>query len=89
MKKCFNCDKEIEEDILKINPDAEVCIDCMTSDYFTFDEYQEVCAELDLGNVGGRQKLKPEWMYYVLGIAEEQGELLGKIKKLFRDHGGE
>lgn len=53
-----------------------------------FDEYQIRCGETDLGNVGGRKMLEPSWMYYVLGIAEEQGELLGKIKKLFRDHGG-
>lgn len=41
-----------------------------------------------MGNVGGRKRLEPGWMYYVLGIAEEQGELLGKIKKLFRDNDG-
>ena len=53
-----------------------------------FDEYQEVSAETDLGNIGGRQNLKPEWMYYVLGIGGETGELLEKIKKLFRDSSG-
>lgn len=54
-----------------------------------FDEYQNLAAQTDLGNVGGRKKLKPSWMYYALGIADEQGELLGKIKKLFRDHDGD
>lgn len=53
-----------------------------------FDEYQEVSAETDLGNIGGRKNLNPEWMYYVLGIGGETGELLEKIKKLFRDSDG-
>ena len=53
-----------------------------------FDEYQEICAETDLGNIGGRRHLEPEWMYYVLGIGGETGELLEKIKKLFRDGDG-
>lgn len=53
-----------------------------------FNEYQELCAETDLGNVGGRQRLKPAWMYYLLGIGGETGELFEKIKKNFRDGDG-
>ena len=53
-----------------------------------FDEYQEVCSETDLGDIGGRRYLEPNWMYYVLGIGGETGELLEKIKKLFRDGDG-
>ena len=87
--KCIDCGNEIDDDFLESFPDVNVCIDCMATDFYSFDEYQERCAETDLGNVGGRQKLKPEWMYYVLGVAGEQGELLGKIKKLFRDQNGE
>ena len=53
-----------------------------------FNDYQEECAKTDLGNIGGRKELKPEWMYYVLGMAGEMGEFQEKIKKLFRDHDG-
>ena len=54
-----------------------------------FDDFQERCAETDLGNIGGRKNLKPDWMYYVLGIGGETGELLEKVKKLFRDSSGD
>jgi NTP pyrophosphatase (non-canonical NTP hydrolase) len=53
-----------------------------------FNDYQEECAKTDLGNIGGRKELNPEWMYYVLGMAGEMGEFQEKIKKLFRDHNG-
>jgi len=53
-----------------------------------FNDYQEKCKETDLGNIGGRKELKPEWMYYVLGMAGEMGEFQEKIKKLFRDNDG-
>jgi NTP pyrophosphatase (non-canonical NTP hydrolase) len=53
-----------------------------------FDEFQELCAETDLGRVRGRANLNPDWMYYVLGIGGEAGELLEKVKKLFRDGNG-
>jgi NTP pyrophosphatase (non-canonical NTP hydrolase) len=53
-----------------------------------FNDYQEKCRETDLGNIGGRKELNPEWMYYVLGMAGEMGEFQEKIKKLFRDHDG-
>ena len=53
-----------------------------------FNDYQERCEETDMGNKGGRALLKPDWTYYAFGIAEEQGELLGKLKKLFRDKEG-
>jgi NTP pyrophosphatase (non-canonical NTP hydrolase) len=32
--------------------------------------------------------LNPGWIYYTLGIAGESGELMEKVKKLFRDKGG-
>jgi NTP pyrophosphatase (non-canonical NTP hydrolase) len=57
-------------------------------DGYDFDHYQELCSETDLGDIGGRQILEPSWMYYVLGIGGETGELLEKIKKLFRDGNG-
>lgn len=53
-----------------------------------FVDYQKACAKTDLGNVGGRKVLKPEWMYYVLGIGGEAGEFQEKVKKLFRDYEG-
>ena len=52
-----------------------------------FNEYQEDCRHTDVGT-SAQDLLKPGWMYYVLGIAGETGELFEKIKKLFRDRGG-
>ena len=57
-------------------------------DGYDFDHYQELWSETDLGDIGGRQYLEPKWMYYVLGIGGETGELIEKIKKLFRDGNG-
>jgi NTP pyrophosphatase (non-canonical NTP hydrolase) len=54
----------------------------------TFNEYQDECAKTDVGT-SAQDNLKPGWMYYVLGIGGETGELLEKIKKLFRDDYGE
>lgn len=50
-----------------------------------FNEYQEKAKETDLKTIIGGNEL----IYPVLGIADEAGEILGKIKKLFRDHKGE
>ena len=52
-----------------------------------FNEYQEKCKLTDVGT-SAQDCLKPGWLYYVLGIAGEAGELLEKIKKLFRDKNG-
>jgi NTP pyrophosphatase (non-canonical NTP hydrolase) len=52
-----------------------------------FNEYQEKCAYSDVGT-SAQDCINPGWLYYVLGIGDEAGELLGKIKKLFRDHNG-
>lgn len=41
----------------------------------------------DIGT-SAQDNLKPGWLYYVLGIAGESGELVEKIKKLFRDKKG-
>ena len=53
-----------------------------------FNEYQMKARTTDLITYG-REKLKPHWMYYVLGMAGEMGELQEKIKKLYRDHEGD
>lgn len=53
-----------------------------------FNEYQIMTKNTDLESEG-RKKLKPDWMYYVLGMAGEMGEFEEKIKKLYRDHNGE
>lgn len=52
-----------------------------------FNEYQEKCKLFDIGT-SAQDFINPGWIYYVLGIAEESGELVGKIKKLFRDKKG-
>lgn len=56
-------------------------------DDISFNEYQEKCALTDVGT-SAQDCLKPGWLYYVLGIGGESGELLEKIKKLFRDKNG-
>lgn len=53
----------------------------------TFNEYQQECVKTDVGT-SAQDYLKPGWMYYVLGLGGEAGEVFEKIKKLFRDHGG-
>jgi NTP pyrophosphatase (non-canonical NTP hydrolase) len=53
-----------------------------------FSEYQERTADTDVGT-SAQDKLRPGWMYYVLGVGGEAGELLEKIKKLFRDSNGQ
>lgn len=52
-----------------------------------FNEYQKKCRLTDVGT-SAQDYLKPGWIYYVLGIAGEAGELMEKIKKLFRDKKG-
>ena len=52
-----------------------------------FDEYQKETRKTDIGT-SAQDCLKPGWLYYVLGIAGESGELVEKIKKLFRDANG-
>lgn len=52
-----------------------------------FNEYQRECRKTDLGT-SAQDCLNPGWLYYVLGIAGESGEMVEKIKKLFRDKGG-
>lgn len=53
----------------------------------TFDEYQEMTRITDLGT-SAQDCIKPGWLYYVLGLGGETGELLEKVKKLFRDNNG-
>ncbi len=50
-----------------------------------FDTYQEKALETALfPEIGGERAVYP-----ALGLADEAGEVLGKIKKLYRDRGGE
>jgi len=53
-----------------------------------FNEYQVKTRGTDVG-ASEEHGLKPPWVYYVLGIAGETGELVEKIKKLFRDDYGQ
>ena len=53
-----------------------------------FNEYQKKTRLTDVG-VQPEHGLNPGWVYYVLGIAGETGELVEKIKKHFRDDYGE
>ena len=52
-----------------------------------FDEYQKKCSLTDVGT-SAQDNLKPGWLYYVMGISGEAGELMEKVKKLFRDKQG-
>lgn len=50
-----------------------------------FDAYQDRALETAVfPDIGGERALYP-----ALGLADEAGEVLGKIKKLYRDRGGE
>ena len=50
-------------------------------------EYQKETRKTDLGT-GPEHNISPTWLYYVLGLGGETGELLEKIKKHFRDDYG-
>jgi NTP pyrophosphatase (non-canonical NTP hydrolase) len=52
-----------------------------------FNEYQKETRKTDLGT-GPEHNISPTWLYYVLGLAGETGELIEKIKKHFRDDYG-
>ncbi len=52
-----------------------------------FNEYQKETRKTDLGT-GPEHNISPYWLYYVLGLAGETGELIEKIKKHFRDDYG-
>ena len=52
-----------------------------------FDEYQKLTRKTDLGT-SAQDSIRPGWLYYVLGIAGEAGEVVEKVKKLFRDKNG-
>lgn len=51
------------------------------------DEYQKQTRKTDLGT-GPEHNISPYWLYYVLGLGGETGELIEKIKKHFRDDYG-
>jgi NTP pyrophosphatase (non-canonical NTP hydrolase) len=53
-----------------------------------FNEYQKKTRLTDRGT-GPEHGISPSWLYYVLGIAGETGELVEKVKKHFRDDYGE
>ena len=52
-----------------------------------FNAYQKKTRLTDLGT-SAQDNLKPGWLYYALGAAGETGEMIEKIKKLFRDKKG-
>jgi len=52
-----------------------------------FNDYQRECRKTDVGTAA-QDCLEPGWLYYVLGVAGESGEMMEKIKKLFRDKNG-
>jgi len=49
-----------------------------------FKEYQEKSKKTDMGTVIKDSSIA----YYALGLADESGEVAGKIKKLYRDFDG-
>ena len=52
-----------------------------------FNEYQELTEKTDL-KTGINEGLSPAYLYYILGLNGEVGELTDKFKKLFRDDKG-
>ena len=50
----------------------------------SLNEYQEKASKTDLSP----GTLTPPWLYYVLGLAGEAGEVANKVKKVFRDNNG-
>lgn len=52
----------------------------------TFRQYQENAKKTDL--IDDVEGLDPKWVYYVLGLNGEVGELTEKAKKVFRDNKG-
>lgn len=52
-----------------------------------FNEYQRLAATTDVGTAA-QDCLEPGFLYYVMGIAGEAGEISEKFKKLFRDKKG-
>lgn len=50
----------------------------------TFDEYQTKSKATDTGTVIGEH-----YVYLAMGLAGESGELINKVKKVFRDNGGQ
>lgn len=53
-----------------------------------FNEYQRIAGTTDVGT-SAQDNIKPGWLYYVLGLGGETGELIEHVKKHFRDDYGE
>jgi NTP pyrophosphatase (non-canonical NTP hydrolase) len=60
---------------------------CIKEENVSFDYYDYRASQTDVGT-SAQDNMKPGWLYYVLGILGEAGELSEKVKKLFRDHNG-
>ncbi len=54
---------------------------------YSFRDYQVETRVTDKGT-GPKHGISPAWLYYVLGVAGETGEMIEKIKKHFRDDYG-
>ncbi len=60
----------------------------------TFDEYQDQSRSTAMYpkvaiSLNGQPFFEAPWLYPILGLVEEAGELAGKFKKLLRDDNGE
>ena len=53
----------------------------------TFKEYDEFAGTTDVGT-STQDVINPGWLYYLLGLQGEVGELTEQCKKVFRDQGG-
>ena len=53
----------------------------------SFNEYQKIAATTDVGT-SAQDTIHPGWLYYILGVGGECGELIEHVKKHFRDEYG-
>lgn len=73
-----------QSQIDRLQAELEACRTIQDSAELTLNDYQEAAHVTSKNTrIDGNC-----WLYPALGLANEAGELLGKIKKIYRDNGG-